>query len=334
MKGLTACLIGLLFLGACQDQTSKTAEVDITANPDLEVFISDIHIPNLGRDSAQLIDDDVEFKDVLAQYQALNSRLESISYRIQKANVDLCPRRLRSPGFTVHNVYDYPENLRRVAEELLPVSERLSLRTIKTGSPADNAGLLPGDIILELAGQYFPLGPTSKSFYEAASPRIYAQKAFEIKVRRGDEIIEITLKPETLCGYPVNVFFSERINGHTDGDEVWITSELLRSRADDVDVALVVAHEMAHAIAGHMDETPTKALELTADKMALIMLARAGFDYDRAVINWQNAPKIPLDSLSENSSTHPTTQERLKNFRAAQTYIKARQKTGKRLELE
>lgn len=331
----TSIFIPFILMAACSPGGSSTAEsvetepsapVNEAPSPSVEP------LQNRIESEATRTEDNVEFEDILDQYRALNSRLEGISYRIQKSNAELCSKRMRSPGFTVHNVYDYPENLRRVAEELLPVSDRLSLRTIKAGSPADRAGLLPGDNIVELSGRYFPSGRTSKAFYEASTPAIFERNAFDMKVSRGEDTQQVTIIPETLCGYPVNLFFSERINGHTDGKEVWITSELLRSRPVDVDVALVIAHEMAHATAGHMEESPTKALELIADKMALIMLARAGFDYERAVANWQNAPRMPHDALSENSATHPTTDERLENFKDTVALIKARQKTGKRLE--
>jgi predicted Zn-dependent protease len=131
----------------------------------------------------------------------------------------------------------------------------------------------------------------------------------------------------------VNVFYSERINGHTDGREVWITSQLMRTVADDVNLALVVAHEMAHAIAGHNMEVPTKALELEADRMALIMLSRGGYDIGRAVDYWQHAPH-PHDPGQSVSKTHPSMGERFNNFRRVQREIETRLARGETLTFD
>ena len=293
----------------------------------VEAESEDIVIPE---SRAEARPDNTTFKDVLAEYQALNSRLEAVSYQLQSANVDLCPRTTRSLGFTVHTVADYPENLQPIARTLLNVGDHLSLRTVRIGSPADQAGLKAGDQIVRLGGTYFPRGRTVSNFYKAAAPRAFEGDNVEITVQRGDNRDTVTAKPESLCGYPVNVFFSERINGHTDGDEVWITSELMRTVPDDVNLALVVAHEMAHAIAGHAGEIPSKRLELEADRMALIMLERAGYDIGRAIQYWAEAPH-PHEG-GQVDSTHPSTQERLTHFNAVREDIRSRQTANRELD--
>ena len=269
---------------------------------------------------------DETFADVLSDYRALNTRLEKVAYRLQKANVELCPVTQRSLGFTVHTIYDYPDNLQEIARAFLPVSESLSLRTVRAGSPAEQAGLRPGDQLVQLSGQYFPRGGTASRFYAAAAPRLLEGPQVEIKSRRGEQDLSFQAAPETLCGYPVNVFFSERINGHTDGAEVWITSELMRTVPDDVNLALIVAHEMAHAIAGHVEVEPHKRLELEADRMALIMLERAGFDIDAAIDYWAGA-QHPHDGPNM-SQTHPSIRERLTHFNAVREFIRERQADG------
>ena len=270
------------------------------------------------------------FEDVLQEYQAFNTRLEAVAYRLQKANVDLCPKIQRTLGFTVHTITDYPEDLRDIARVLLPVSDGLSLRTVRDGSPAAQAGLRPGDQLVQLSGQYFPRGGTASKFYKAAAPRLLEEQQVEILSRRGENEISVQASPESLCGYPVNVFFSERINGHTDGAEVWITSELMRTVPDDVNLALIVAHEMAHAIAGHVEMEPHKRLELEADRMALIMLERAGYDIDTAINYWADAQHP--HSGPNMSQTHPSIRERLTHFNAVREFIRERQARGAPLD--
>lgn len=274
-------------------------------------------------------DETVSFEDILAQYQALNQRLETVSYDLQSANAELCPVVDRSAGFTVHTVFDYPDNLQPYARGLLNVGDGLSIRTVREGSPAAEAGLLPGDDLIKVGGTYLPSGRTAQTLYAALTQRAFQEESVEIDLRRGETQASYILTPETLCGYPVNLFFSEQINGHTDGEEVWITSELMRSLPRDEDLALVIAHEMAHAIAGHMDQSPTKALELEADRMALTMLARAGYDFAAAVENWAFAPHP--DDEAHPSMTHPTQAERLNHFSQVETEIRDRLARGKTL---
>ena len=316
MKPYLASIMCAGLLWGCGNAGDSAAPLD-NENPVIEAA------------SVDTVSDDADFRDVLRQYQDLNTRLASVAYRLQKANAPLCPVTYRDTGFTVHMVTDYPETLQPIARELLSVSDRLSVRTVRENSSADAAGLIPSDEIAQVFGAYVPSGPSAKLLFQAASTRAFEADEAVLKIRRGGQVMDMVLNPETLCGYPVNVFFSERINGHTDGREVWITSELIRSEPNNVNLALVVAHEIAHAIAGHVNQTPTKLLELEADRMALIMLARAGYDIGFAIDDWQYAPRShgPLD---ENSG-HPSSAERLENFRAAEAEIEAKRRAGKPL---
>jgi len=95
----------------------------------------------------------------------------------------------------------------------------------------------------------------------------------------------------------------------------------MRAVPDDTNLALVIAHEMSHMIAGHFNQTPTQALELEADRMALVLMARAGYDIDAAVSFWKSAAH-PHDGGAENESSHPTTRERYENFQTELKRIK------------
>lgn len=280
------------------------------------------------------MDGDVTFEQMLRQYQALNRRLEAVAYRLQAANADLCPKTVPSPGYTVHTVFDYPEMLRDVARDLLSVSEEVSIRTVSPGSPAAKAGFKPSDRIIRINGSYLPGGRTAATFYDAASKNVFRQTSVKMEVERGGEVIDINLSPENLCDYPVRPYFSEKINAHTDGHEVWVTSELIRSTSRDIDLALVVAHEMAHAIADHVSRGQSKELELEADHMGLIMLARAGYDIARVSGNWE---RVPYPHRRENANidlTHPSAQERLENARQTEALINEARKSGHVLTFE
>ena len=102
----------------------------------------------------------------------------------------------------------------------------------------------------------------------------------------------------------------------------------MKTVPDDVNLALIIAHEMAHAIKGH--HRKEKALELTADRMALVMMTRAGYDIDRAISYWKNAVH-PHAEYQTASKTHPSISERYENFRKEQARIKRLKAAGKKL---
>lgn len=269
----------------------------------------------------------VLFSDVLAEYQALNTRLENVAAPLLRANAELCPRTSRDIGITVHTVTDYPSELQSVARSLIGVTDELSVRTVRTNSTAATAGLKPGDQITRIGGS--GLKDTSQAYFTQISQDAFKASETEIEVVRGSKLIKVTVDPETICGYPIIVFFNENMNGHTDGKDVLITSEFMRQVPDDVNLALIVSHELSHAIAGHVDQIHSKALELEADRMALVLMARAGFDIDQAVAYWRDAPH----PYNEASKLHPSARDRYENFMQSKTRIQAKQKMGLPLTL-
>jgi hypothetical protein len=319
-----------VFLYGCEE--ARSAPVDMEVDKD----IGKVETPTMPYDAV------VKFSDILAQYQALNTRLENVAARLQIANATLCPVTVRDAGFTAHTLTDYPERLQQVARGLLSVDESLSVRTVREGSTAARAGLRAGDKLIGVNGQRFVSGATQQKFYERAITSAFSNPSARLTVARSDadgekNVMSFKLKPETICGYPAHVVFDEYVNGHTDGRAVWITSELMRTVDDDVNLALIVAHEMAHAMAGHLELNPSdearKVLELQADSMALVMLSRAGFDVEHAIGYWSRADN-PQRLSQSRSDTHPNITQRLNNFERAKAAIELAIRAGEPLNFQ
>jgi predicted Zn-dependent protease len=85
----------------------------------------------------------------------------------------------------------------------------------------------------------------------------------------------------------------DAVNAWTDGESVWITRGMMRFLKSDDELALVLAHEMAHAYRGHIPYLRFKqiveaAVGLAADifapgsgRAAMILLEAAGRKFDR-----------------------------------------------------
>lgn len=340
-------MLSTVFLQGCSEARSE-GSVPETASETVSALIPESPLGAAAETSPadavakDILQEDggVRFSDILAQYQALNERLDNVAARLQSANAPLCPLTLRDPGYTVHTLSDYPEQLQQVAEVFLNVDKRLSVRTVRDGSSADLVGLQAGDRLVGINGLRFPNGLTQQKFYDRVTETAYNGRTAELTIARNQdgalpEVLNFELTPETICGYPAHVVFDEYVNGHTDGHAVWITSELMRTVEDDVNLALIVAHEMAHAISGDIDLDPTneqrKLLELKADSMALVMLERAGFDIDQAIGYWMR-PDNPQRQFQSQSETHPKITQRLENFESAKASIEAAKRKNEPLD--
>lgn len=294
--------------------------------PDAPIIDVDVEAPNFERS------DDTTFEDVLAEYQSLNQRLARVAAPLRVANAGLCEVTYRDPGFSVHRLSDYPAPLQPMAQSLLSLSDSgLHIRSVRSGTSADAAKLEPGDQIVSVNNQRISSDPSMERYNEAVLENGFALLRPRVSVRTAQgRDFTVRIKPETACEAPARVVFSDDVNGHTDGKDVLITSALMRNVPDDTNLALVVAHEMAHLIAGHFDQPQSQELELEADRMALVLLARAGYDVDGAVEYWEYA-NHPHEGGDHDVSSHPTTQARYTNFK---TELDRIQRAGNIAELQ
>jgi len=97
---------------------------------------------------------------------------------------------------------------------------------------------------------------------------------------------------------------------------VVLTSAIAQAIPDDAELAVVMAHELAHILLGHGDERRgTRAMERAADHLAVDLLAEAGFDPAGGLSLWRRlaAERRGLRLFS----SHPGPRERLENWAAA-----------------
>lgn len=221
-----------------------------------------------------------------------------------------------------------------MAREFLGLSDTgIFIRSVRRGSPADQAQIQVGDKIIAINDKDIAdvEGETQARFYAALARNAFngVRTYITLQSPQGREY-ETKIRAQTACNIPVSVIFSEDINGHTDGSEIFITSALMSAVGDDVNLSLVLAHEMGHVIAGHAGQTPTETLELEADRMALVLMQNAGLDIGAAIEFWDEAAH-PHIGLQDNSETHPSITARYENFRKEQSRIKRQLSKGETL---
>jgi Zn-dependent protease with chaperone function len=165
----------------------------------------------------------------------------------------------------------------------------------------------------------------------------------------GAEICEI-LSSTRGCTFQVDLKEDDAVNAATDGSRIVVHTGMLRFVRDDHELAVVLAHELAHNVLGHVDRTRgnqiiggllgllvdlgiatagvntqgtftrlgsqggrlvySQEFEMEADYLGLYFVARAGFDINRAPDFWRRMG-IEKGGIEQNfAATHPSTPER------------------------
>lgn len=112
--------------------------------------------------------------------------------------------------------------------------------------------------------------------------------------------------------------------------KIFVFTGILRVAADDGELASVLAHEMAHALAHHGSERVAREQgggnilrslhydrmqESEADHIGVFLLPFAGYDPDEAVEFWQRMMSRGGAGLPEFLSDHPSPETRIRDLR-------------------
>jgi hypothetical protein len=288
----------------------------------------------------------------LLALQAMDLRVAAIGHRIARANVAICPRTMPLSGILVHSIDQYSVAARPAAAATFGLGTEPMLLAVVPGSAAARAGLQAGDEIVSIAGRSFPAtGKGRKGNYtrvarvEEALLEGLAKGPVEIDYVRGTERRKAMIERELGCLSRVQLIPSSRLNAGADGTYAQLTSGIVDFTRSDDELALVLAHEMAHNIWGHRvrldgqkvsrgllktfdgSAGKIKATEIEADYLALYLLAGAGFDLDAAPAFWDRyGRKMGFGIFSD--GTHPGRSSRVTAAERTIQEIRLKQRTG------
>ncbi len=167
-------------------------------------------------------------------------------------------------------------------------------------------------------------------------------KGLSCKERNNQEL-SIDVVPVAACRYNVGLAASDAINAYADGNNVIITSGMLRFTETDTEVSTVLGHELAHNAMGHIKKQNTnywlgsifdillavygvntqgafgnaatlvysQDFEAEADYVGLYIMALAGSDPSEAPDFWRRmGAEHPGSIKTAYGSSHPGTAER------------------------
>lgn len=318
----------------------------------------------LSAAAALLRDADAPAARELSQAQAAidyivgeDARIATVAYRLNVANLPLCPQHGFDLGISVHALDQYQRALRPAAARLFGLADLPGISAVVPSGPAAAAGLQPGDSLVAADGAAFapaiarpPAGGTYATVQQALNliDRAAADGTVRFRILRAGRALEREVRGTPACAVRVQLQPSAELNSWADDRYATITTAMARYAAADDDLALVMGHELAHAylhhealldrrsvargLLGPLGSPPGLVLETErqADYLGLYIAARAGYDMRRAADFWQRfrAEHGGGDFLLH---THPRGRDSLRAGAATMAEIERKRAAGEAL---
>lgn len=236
------------------------------------------------------------------------------------------------------------------------ITTRPTIYHVIPGSPAAAAGIKQGDVLRAINDVDMASARELETVSEAWTPGEHLR----ITLERNGSALTVKALPVTGCKYPVALSPQQVINAFADGKRVTIARGMMAFARDDNELALVVAHEMAHNAMDHIEAKQQNAglgliadlavillsrgqvsgtnfanigaaaysqdFEAEADYVGLYLMANAGLPIDDAPRFWRRmAAAHPQNIKSNYSASHPSTSYRMVALEETAKEIKDKQ---------
>lgn len=273
-------------------------------------------------------------QEVFAQMAKHQKRLNALASKILIANHELCKKTGPEIGALTHTLKSYDKKLRPAAARELGAGDDPVVYYVRSGSPADRAGLKIGERLLGAEGK--PLSLPGKDFTR------HIKGGAKLRVEREGVSQPISFKPNTACAYPVRLKMSAAINAYANGKAITVTAGMMNFAASDDELAMIIGHELAHNELGHIRKIITnyalslgatryaRPFESEADYVGLYYAARAGFNIDNVEDIWRRLARQSARPIAR-AKTHPAYPDRYVRLRAAREEILQKQEAGEDL---
>lgn len=272
-----------------------------------------------------------------------DARVAQVAWRLQTANVALCPKHAPLPGLSLQMRDQYGPADRAGTG----LGDHPTLSAVVPGSAAAKAGLKVGDAIKTIDGAMTPVATGGRATFDtvgkAEAQLAAAMAKGQVSLVLADERT-VTLTPDQGCASDVQLLPQKGLNAAADGQVVQLGGKLYDFAENDDELAAVLAHELSHNFLGHraqMDEqgvstglfaglgkngAKLRAVEFEADRLSVWLVARAGYKVEAVAPFWARLGKRAGILVSD--GTHPGFKERVRRIEAAVTEVTAQQASG------
>jgi len=200
-------------------------------------------------------------------------RVDDVGHALLAAATPFCSSALAPRvGARFANVHSFPREEQEIARSL-GFSDTLVIVGVAQGSTAARSGFSLGDRVVAVDGGPPPRGPNAVSQLASTfagrptyAPRLTLEQGptrFIADVASGDDPItesvaraggqlRVAMPADTVCAFNLVATRGNELNAWADGANITITSGMLRFLADGDDLAVVLAHEIAHIALRHV----------------------------------------------------------------------------------
>lgn len=245
------------------------------------------------------------------QLQAADARLNAIGFRLARANAAFCRDVQPSTGMLLTDAATYGQPA--AVRHLLGIQGDIAVAAVAPESPAERAGIRPGD---EVVGLALAMPQSSQSVMQ----RLNLLQGLYDAMARDVGQVRVELRSGTVIAGTVPACRA-RFELTTDGKGaragkliVQVSRALLDEAQGDDEAAFVVAHELAHIVLGHSRPGRTaaqlRADERTADELAPWLMANAGYDPDAGFTLLRRWGARGLRMLGDGSHDAPAARQR------------------------
>lgn len=238
------CLIIVLFLSACVTPRTQSQKIDAVA---------------------QEIEAKKQRELVVEDYVNAYQRLYRVGYPILVKAIPFCEKITHDIGLNVWSAAGDEKEWREAYQSLYDLTDLIQISLIIENGPADQAGLKKGDILVSLDDWSVPVGEEAeKKFFKKLSDLSDSNAPIKFRVRREEEELLFTVKPEQVCNYPIIMEADQILNAFADGKQIIFTKGMMDFFRTDQEIALVFSHELAHNTMKHIEAKKTNRLLGTA----------------------------------------------------------------------
>lgn len=266
-------------------------------------------------------------QDATSPLATADRRLAVVAERLQGANVALCRQLMPLTGLILHSADQYGQpSLARFAQG------SVALAQVLPGSPGEMAGLAENDALVAIGGHAVralvqqPGHPLRDSVFDLLAAQDPARPV-ALAVRRSGQDLAVNLSAPPGCRVLVEVLTDGSNRARSDGRVLQVTQDMV-ARLSDHELAVVVAHELAHAVLEHRRRLEVagvktgllgefgrnrrlrRVVEEEADLLSVHLLANAGFDPAIAARFWRSEAGSRTDGGLLRSGAYRSPEQR------------------------
>lgn len=263
----------------------------------------------------------------------LDQRLADIAYRLTVANAPLCREQQPVLGMQIHAIDQYPASDLVAVRQVFGFAAPVSVELVVPDGPAARAGVARNDGVSAVGGVPLPApadgGATTSATRDAVQARLAAGvpgAPVALTLVRGATPVAATVRPVAGCRVEFEVLATSKLGASSDGKVVQVGAPLF-ARFDDEQIAVVVSHELAHAVLRHRARLEAagvkwgllaqfgrnarlfRTTEEEADVLGAFLLRNAGWNPQAAVRFWREEGS-KIDGGMFHSRTHPSSKQR------------------------